>query len=41
MGLYMLNVTYLRIFCDIISLLAPVFIVSLDRVSYEVSVETN
>ena len=38
MGLYMLNVKYLRIFCDVISLLVQVFIVSSDRVSQEVFV---
>ena len=34
---YMLNVKYWRIFCDVISLLALVFIVSVDRASKEVS----
>ena len=33
----MLNVKYWRIFCDVISLLAQVFIVSVDRVYKEVS----
>ena len=32
----MLNVKYLRIFCDVISLLAQVFIVSVDRAFKEV-----
>ena len=34
----MLNVKYLRIFCDVISLLVQVFIVLSDRVSQEVFV---
>ena len=33
----MLNVKYCRIFCDVISLLALVFIVSVDRAYKEVS----
>ena len=33
----MLNVKYWRIFCDVISLLAQVFIVSVDRAYKEVS----
>ena len=33
----MLNVKYLRIFCDVVSLLAQVFIVSVDRAYREVS----
>ena len=33
----MLNVKYWRIFCDVISLLAQVFIVSFDRANREVS----
>ena len=33
----MLNIQYLRIFCDVIFLLAPVFIVSFDKAYKEVS----
>ena len=36
---YMLNVKYWRIFCDVISLLAQVFIVSFDRAYKEVSAQ--
>ena len=39
MGVLHVKVKYWRIFCDVISLLAQVFIVSSNRVSKEVSME--
>ena len=39
MGVLHVKVKYWRIFCDVISLLAPVFIVSSNRVSKEVSMK--
>ena len=36
----MLNVKYWRIFCDVISLLAPVFIVPFDRACKEVVIKS-
>ena len=39
MGVLHVKVKYLRIFCDVISLLAPVFILSSNRVSKEVSMK--
>ena len=41
MGVLHVKVKYWRIFCDVISLLAQVFIVSSNRVSKEVSMKTN
>ena len=39
MGVLHVKVNYLRIFCDVISLLAQVFILSSNRESKEVSME--
>ena len=41
MGVLHVKVKYWRIFCDVISLLAQVFIVSSNRVSKEVSMKKN
>ena len=41
MGVLHVKVKYWRIFCDVISLLAPVFILSSNRVSKEVSMKKN
>ena len=41
MGVLHVKVKYWRIFCDVISLLAPVFILLSNRVSKEVSMKKN
>ena len=41
MGVLHVKVKYWRIFCDVISLLAQVFIISSNKVSKEVSMKKN